>query len=84
MEKPNMNSAQLNNLLNTVSKKLGVSPAQLKQDLESGKLESAMKGMKKDDAAKMQQVINNPKMMEKLINAPQAKALYEKLMGGKN
>ena len=44
---------------------------------------SAMKNMSLKDAAKFQQVVNNPKIVEKLMNAPQAKALYEKLTGEK-
>ena len=42
-----------------------------------------MKNMSQKDAAKFQQVVNNPKIVEKLMNAPQAKALYEKLTGEK-
>ena len=53
------------------------------QDLEAGKFDSAMKNMSQKDAAKFQQVVNNPKIVEKLMNAPQAKALYEKLTGEK-
>ena len=35
------------------------------------------------DAQKFQQAIRNPQIVEKLMSAPQAKALYEKLSGGK-
>ena len=63
--------------------KAGDSCFQLRQDLEAGKFDSAMKNMSQKDAAKFQQVVNNPKIVEKLMNAPQAKALYEKLTGEK-
>lgn len=70
-------------LLQAVSKKLGIPASQLRQDLEAGKFDNAMKNMSQKDAAKFQQVVNNPKIVEKLMNAPQAKALYEKLTGEK-
>lgn len=50
-------------------------------DLESGKLDQAMQKMPKKEAATMQNLLKDPKKMEQLMNAPQAKALYEKLMG---
>ena len=62
--------SKMDGLLEMVGKKLGVSPEQLRLDLESGKLEQAMQNLPKKEAANVQ-----------LMNTPQAKALYEKLMG---
>lgn len=76
-----MQSSQMDGLLQMVGQKLGVSPEQLRSDLESGKLEQAIQRMPKKEAATVQNIINDPKKMEKLMNTPQAKALYEKLMG---
>ncbi len=76
-----MQPSQMDGLLQMVGKKLGVSPEQLRSDLESGKLEQAMQKMPKKEAATMQNLLKDPKKMEQLMNAPQAKALYEKLMG---
>ncbi|MBE6849074.1 MAG: hypothetical protein E7502_04105 [Ruminococcus sp.] len=72
----------LNGLLAVVSKKLGVPPEQLRKELESGKFDSALRNLSSADAQKFQQAIRNPKLVEKLMSAPQAKALYEKLTGG--
>ena len=80
---PKVNPNHMEVLLQAVSKKLGIPASQLRQDLEAGKFDSAMKNMSQKDAAKFQQVVNNPKIVEKLMNAPQAKALYEKLTGEK-
>lgn len=79
----NINPQQLNGLLSTVSKKLGTSPEVLKQQLESGKFDKALSGMSSADNAKFQQVLNNPQLLEKFVSAPQFKALYQKLTGGK-
>lgn len=81
MNKNNIDPNGLNSLLETVSKKVGVSPEKLKNDFQSGKFDSALSSMSKNDAAMFQQVIKNPKLVEKLMSTPQAKALYKKLTG---
>ncbi|MCD7730640.1 MAG: hypothetical protein LUI05_03985 [Oscillospiraceae bacterium] len=75
------NKANMNELINIVGKKLGVSPEQLKAELESGKFDSALKNMKPADEAKFNTILNNPKMLEQFMSTPQAKALYQKLTG---
>ncbi|MCX7657523.1 MAG: hypothetical protein N2Z57_02485 [Oscillospiraceae bacterium] len=77
------NSKNLDMLLGIVGAKLGMKPDELKSQLESGKFDSALKNMSRSDAEKFQQVLNNPKLLEQLISAPQAQALYKKLAGGK-
>ncbi len=74
---------KLNSLLQTVSQKLGVPPEQLRQDLQSGKFDSALRNMSAEDSSKLQQALKNPQMVEKLMSTPQAQALYKKLTGGK-
>lgn len=81
MNKNNIDPKGLNGLLDVVSKKIGVSPDKLKGELESGKFDSALSAMSKSDAAKFQQAVNNPKLVEKLMSTPQAQAIYKKLSG---
>ncbi|MGN0583869.1 MAG: hypothetical protein ACI4JD_00275 [Ruminococcus sp.] len=83
MEKSSMNNDQLEKLLKTVSGKLGVPPGELRQALESGKLEGAVKNMGEKEKKKLQSIMGNKTKMEKLMESPQAKALYEKLTGKK-
>lgn len=73
----------LEGLLNVVSKKLGMKPENLRKDLEAGKFDNAMRNMNPAEAAKFQQAVQNPQIVEKLMSSPQAKALYQKLTGGK-
>ena len=80
MERKNMNPQQVDQLLQAASKKLGVPPEQ-RSELESGKYDKVLKNMSQKDSAMLQKVMQNPKMMEKLISSPQAKALYQKLSG---
>ena len=70
-------------LLKAVSKKLNIPPDQLKKELEAGKFDSALNNMSQSESAKFQQVMKNPKLIEKFISTPQAQALYKKLSGGK-
>lgn len=73
--------SKMDGLLEMVGKKLGVSPEQLRSDLESGKLEQAMQNLPKKEAANVQNLLKDQKKVEQLMNTPQVKALYEKLMG---
>ncbi len=77
----NIDPKKINGLLEAVSKKIGVPPDKLKKELEAGKFDSAISAMNKNDAAKFQQAVNNPKLVEKMMSTPQAKALYKKLSG---
>ncbi len=79
----NIDKNRLQGLLNTVSKKIGVPPEQLRKELEAGKFDSALSAMNQQEAAKFQQAVKNPQLIEKLMSTPQAKALYNKLTGGK-
>ena len=81
MEKP-QNNAQLQAMLEVVGKKLGMSPDTLRAELEAGKFDRALAGMKQQDAAKFQQVLANPQKLNQMMNSRQAKALYEKLTRG--
>lgn len=79
----NIDPKRLTGLLDAVSKKIGVPPEKLRAELEEGKFDSALSAMNRNDAAKFQQAVNNPKLVERMMSSPQAKALYEKLSGGK-
>ena len=78
----NMNMEQMDKLLGVVSSKLGVSKDSLRKDLEQGKFDNALKNMKPADVATFNQMVNNPKMLEKFLTTPQAQALYNKLTKG--
>lgn len=77
------NKQNMNELLEVVSKKIGVPKEQLKNELEAGKFDSALKNMKPADEAMFNRMVNNPTALEQFMSSPQAKALYNKLTGGK-
>ena len=77
----NINPKQLTGLLDAVSKKIGIPPEQLRKELEAGRFDNAIKNMNQTEAAKFRQAVSNPKLVEKMMSTPQAKALYKKLTG---
>ncbi len=81
MDKNNIDRNKLEQLLGTVSGKIGISPEQLKKELDEGRFDSALSAMNKSDADKFQKIVNNPKLLEKMMSTPQAMALYKKLSG---
>ncbi|MCM1314565.1 MAG: hypothetical protein NC040_10930, partial [Muribaculaceae bacterium] len=81
MNSNNIDPKKVNGLLDAVSKKIGVPAEKLRKELEAGKFDSALSAMNKNDAAKFQQAMNNPKLIEKMMSTPQAQAIYKKLSG---
>ncbi|MBR3282958.1 MAG: hypothetical protein IKI56_06630 [Ruminococcus sp.] len=83
MNRKSIDPNKANGFINVISKKIGVPPEQLRSELESGKFDNTLSAMNKNDAAKFQQALNNPKLVEKMMSTPQAQALYKKLSGEK-
>ncbi len=83
MDMKNVDPKNMEALLKIVGGKLNMPPEQLKKELEAGKFDSAIKNMNSSDAEKFNRIVNNPKLMETFMSAPQAQALYKKLTGGK-
>lgn len=81
MNKNSIDPKKAEGLLNVVSRKIGVPPEKLKSELEAGKFDSALSAMNGSDAAKFRQAMNDPKLVERMMSTPQAKALYKKLSG---
>ena len=81
MERPQSNE-QLSALLSVVSRKLGIPPETLRQQLESGKFDQAIAGLSPEDAAKFRQALADPQKLSRILSSGQAKALYEKLKRG--
>ncbi|HRR77347.1 MAG TPA: hypothetical protein P5191_11130 [Ruminococcus sp.] len=83
MNRNSIDPKKANGLINVLSKKIGISSEQLRSELESGKFDNTLSAMNKNDAAKFQQALNNPGLIEKMMSTPQAKSLYKKLSGEK-
>ena len=79
----NADPKKVDEMLAVLSKKLNIPAEQLRSELQAGKFDNAIKGMKPSEAAKFNQIVNNPRLMETFMSAPQTQALYKKLTGGK-
>lgn len=74
----NLTPQQQQALINAASQKLGIAPEQIAAMLQSGKAEelAARAGVP------VQQYVNNPAAIERLLSDPAARAVIKKLMGG--
>lgn len=79
----NPNNAQVQNLLNTLSKKLGVSPENLKKSVQSGNISSSLKNLDPYEAKKIQEIISNKEASSKILSSNKAQDLMKKILGDK-
>ena len=71
-------------LLALVGKRLGADPNVLRQQLENGKFDAVFQKMDPSNAAKLQQLVNNPALARQLINTPQAKQVLQDILNQAN
>lgn len=74
------NNDNLDNLIKQAGQKTGINPDQLKQNIDSGKLDQLVSKMKPADAARFQQILSNPQMAQQMLNTPQAQMLIKRFM----
>lgn len=75
------NQQQLNEILKSLSQKLNTTPEKLKSAVEQGNLQDITKTMDSSQAEKLNKVLSDPNMTQKLMSTPQAQELMKKLMG---
>lgn len=61
-----MGNINIEALINAASSKLGVSPQQLRDSLNSGNISDITSRMSKSDREKINSVMNNPELAEKI------------------
>lgn len=79
-----LQNPNLAKVLGMVGKKLGTDPQALQHDLQAGKYDAVFQKMNPRDAAKLQQIINNPTLAQQLINTPQAQQMLRGIMDQAN
>ena len=80
---PKINPNNLDALLKVVSTKINVPADVLRSQLEKGQFDEVLNNMNNEESNKFRQVMNNPKLAEKIMTTPQAQELYRKITGGK-
>lgn len=72
-------NANMEKMIELVSKKLGISKEKLKASLEKGSIEDMLSDMKKEDAEKLKSVMNSSASREKLLKSPEAEQIMKKM-----
>lgn len=65
----------IDSLLDTVSKKLGITPQKLREAMQKGDLSIALQNMPEKDAKKLKSILGNPELIKKMMNTAQAQKL---------
>ena len=78
------NNPNMAKILAMIGKRLGKDPNALQSKLEKGKFDSLFSKLNPNDAAKLQQLVNNPQLAQQLINTPQAKQVIQNFISQAN
>lgn len=65
----------IDSLLDTVSKKLGITPQKLREAMQKGDLSIALQNMPEKDSKKLKSILGNPELIKKMMNTAQAQEL---------
>ena len=78
-----MKENNINKLISSLSKQLGVSENQIKDAAQNGNVNDILKNADSNQTDKIKSVLNDPEKTKEILNSPQAQALI-KLLGGDN
>lgn len=81
MNQNDFSAGQVNDMLKTASNKLGISPEELKQQLESGNLQNALQKMGPRNAAKLQKILSDPQLSQQFLSDPKVLAKLKAILG---
>ena len=76
-----MKEKNINKLISSLSKQLGVSENQIKNAAQNGNVNDILKNADSNQTDKIKSVLNDPEKTKQILNSPQAQALI-KLLGG--
>ncbi|MEE0859453.1 MAG: hypothetical protein U0M12_08325 [Acutalibacteraceae bacterium] len=79
----NSKDQQIQDIINSLSKKLGENPDKIKANAQKGDIGKLLGKMDSKQASKVQSILNDKEQTEKILKTPQAQALLKKLMGDK-
>lgn len=71
--------SNMDKLLSAASEKLGTTPEKLKEALEKGNMNEAVANMSEQDKARLNSLLKNKELMEKLMNSKQAQEIKKNL-----
>lgn len=72
-------NGNIEKMIKLVSTKLNIQEEKLKEWLEKNDVEGMLNNMRKEDAEKLKNIINNPSLKEKLMKSSEAENFMKKL-----
>ena len=78
-----MKEKNIDKLISSLSKQLGVSENQIKNAAQTGDVNNMLKNADSNQTDKIKSVLNDPEKTKEILNSTQAQALI-KLLGGDN
>ena len=78
-----MKEKNINKLISSLSKQLGVSENQIKNAAQNGNVNDILKNADSNQTDKIKSILNDPEKTKEILNSPQAQALI-KLLGEDN
>jgi hypothetical protein len=79
----NLTPEQTQRLLNIAGQKLGADPANLQQQLESGRLNDLLGRMNPQQSARLNQLLQDPEALKQTLSSPAVRLMLNNLLGGK-
>jgi len=83
MDANELSKEKMEQLIKMASQKTGTDESAVRAVAQSGDLDRMLKNLKPQQAAKLQEVLQNKDMAEKMLSSPQAKMLLSKFIKGK-
>lgn len=74
-----MSDNNMNDLMSQLSSKLGMSPDNIKNAAQNGKVDTLLKGADKASADKVKEILGDPEKTKQILSSPQAQALIKML-----
>ena len=74
---------QTQRLLNIAGEKLGADPAQLQQQLESGRLDQLLGRLDPQRSAELSRLLKDPEALRQTLASPGVRAMLQAMLGGR-
>ena len=72
-----MADKNINKILESLSRQLGVSEDKIKNSAQSGNVQDMLKNADQKQAKKIEDILNDPEKTREILNSPQAQALLK-------
>lgn len=79
----NQNNNFNSNIEEEMKNTLGMSPKEIKNAVNNGKVSEIIKNLDKDNAEKIEKILSDKKATMDILSTPKAQSLLKKFFGGK-